>query len=412
MSYGDEPGENITRTRSAKGILSSIGSIPGWAIVLGSVVALYLIIYLALPHLFSGSVNAYIVTPILWCVLIALTLLASKYKPEGRLRFTRSLIWISLLVGAFQVAMLVIAGLLLGFGYSPYLFTTKAIFMNLAIVASALVGMEFSRAYLVNVFSKRYTTLTIALVTLLYTAISIPLFQFSGIGGGMQSLTFFGATLLPLLALNLLASYLVFHGGPLASIAYCGVIGVFWWFCPILPDLSWMMTAFVGVIAPVIGFLVVAGLIEKEEEKPSEAQGEAKKKGASLYGWIAVAIVIVVIIFGAFGFFGFHLAVVGGHSMEPTLKLGDIAVITEADIDSIKVGHIIQYREGNMTVLHRVIEIEHQGGSKVFITKGDAIDTTDTNPVHPEQIMGKVKFVVPKLGWVSIWIKNLVGQVA
>lgn len=378
----------------------------GWLIVLSAVLAVYFLLNLVFPHLFSGFILAYIAPPLLWCIVISLTLLVSKYGAQGKLNFTSSLITLSLLVGVLHLVFFIIAGIFLGFGKSPYLFTPKAIAMNFVLMASTLVGMEFSRAYLINIFAKRYFTLALVVIALLYAAVDIPLARFTISGNPGQIISFWGSTFLPLVAQSLLTSFLAFLGGPLASIAYCGILEAFEWFSPILPNLPWAVTAFLGTIAPIIGLVVVESLTKAEF---AEAESEPKG-GSSLIAWVVVAVVGVAILWFSLGLFGFRPILIAGRSMSPAMKLGDIAAVTKIPIESIKVGDVIQYRTEHGSVIHRVTKIWQKGDNRLFITKGDANDSPDTDPVHPNQILGKVTFVIPKLGWVSIGIKNLIGK--
>ncbi|MEM0043275.1 MAG: signal peptidase I [Sulfolobales archaeon] len=71
---------------------------------------------------------------------------------------------------------------------------------------------------------------------------------------------------------------------------------------------------------------------------------------------------------------GAHLiAVVEGHSMEPTLNTGDIVfIIPVSDPREIHVGDVIVFRRpsGEM-IIHRVISIIISGDKYYYVTKGD-----------------------------------------
>ena len=56
--------------------------------------------------------------------------------------------------------------------------------------------------------------------------------------------------------------------------------------------------------------------------------------------------------------------------------------------------------------MHRVIEIQEVGDAKFFITKGDANRNPDSDPVIPENVVGKLVFTIPKIGWVAIAVKG------
>ena len=100
-------------------------------------------------------------------------------------------------------------------------------------------------------------------------------------------------------------------------------------------------------------------------------------------------------------------------SMEPTLKIGDLLVICGGlkaeDIHaSPKDGDIIVFKNpdnpNGMPIVHRAIKKFQKNGKWYFITKGDNNYYDDYKLfgwIIPEDyIIGKVIFVIPKLGYV------------
>jgi len=83
-----------------------------------------------------------------------------------------------------------------------------------------------------------------------------------------------------------------------------------------------------------------------------------------------------------------------------------MVIASKVTPDVIAERDIIVFQQGEMRVIHRVIDIEGSGGSRQFITKGDANDSPDMDPVSPAQVKGKVMFAVPKLGWVTLMLRS------
>jgi len=373
-------------------------------IILGLMVAIYLVINLALPHTGHGFVSTYVIQPVIWGLLIFFILRLPRLQPRGKWQLRRDLPKLALMVGGFQVFCLVIGGLFCGFGKSPYSFTSQGILTNLIFVGSALVAMELSRAYIINSLSKRHTVLIMGLVALLFTMLSFSLSKFLGLGEPLATVTFLGGDAIPVLAENLLASFLAFLGGPIPAIAYRGVLKAFEWFCPILPDLSWGLKALLGSIVPALGFIAVHSLSSGQlriVRKEKRAKG-----GGSLVGGTLAAIVVLALLWFSLGLLPFFPSTVAGGSMSPTLHLGDMVIASKVNPDVIGERDIIVFQKGELKVIHRVIEIEESDGSIQFITKGDANDRADTAPVSPEQVQGKVIFVVPKVGWVTLILRR------
>ncbi|KYH36468.1 MAG: peptidase S26 [Candidatus Bathyarchaeota archaeon B24] len=304
------------------------------------------------------------------------------------------------------------AGLTTGFGKSPYTHTPIGILVNSFYITSMLLGMEFSRAYLLS--KTRKPTQAIILATLLYTFIQIPLAKLLTLTEPtpLEVVEFTGSQLLTGLASNLLASTLALLGGPLASLAYRAPIEAFWWFSPILPDLTWGWKTLIGVMPPIVGFITLIHQatpmeLRKLGIKPERMGGlrAIKRERREALWTVAMCTAIILTVWFSTGLLGLFPTVAISGSMRPTLEVGDIAIIVKTPVEKIKPGDIIQYATPDGMVLHRVVDIR----DGYFITKGDACSTPDPEPVHPLNVRGKLVAVIPKLGWASIYVKEAIG---
>lgn len=371
-------------------------------LVLGLLTGLYLVINLAQPLFPSAFVKTYVVQPLLWLLIAWVIYTLPRYRTAARRSMKRPLITLALTIGFFQVLLYAIGGLFSGFGESPYSFSPLGIVTNLFFVGSMLIGMELSRAWLVKRLARHHTLLAVALVTVIFTVLSLPLTQFARLSLSTESVAFLNSTFFPSLAANLLASLLALLAGPLASLAYLGVLQAFWWFLPVIPDLTWAITGLIGTVVPILGLLLV-----QKFYLPLTQRGRVRRvKEGSLAGWVIITGISVAIIWFSIGLFPLHPAAVYSGSMRPAMDVGDVVIIAKVTPDTIKPGDVVQFREGNYTVIHRVIEVVEIEGSKFFITKGDANNKPDTNPVIPGNVVGKAVFTIPKVGWVAIVVKG------
>lgn len=100
--------------------------------------------------------------------------------------------------------------------------------------------------------------------------------------------------------------------------------------------------------------------------------------------------------------FGYGKAVVVTGSMEPAIMAGDLIVIHEqADYRD---GDIVLF-EANSHITHRIVETTQTG----FITKGDANNVND-DEITKDQIVGKVVFTIPKIGYVAEFLATPFGM--
>ena len=110
---------------------------------------------------------------------------------------------------------------------------------------------------------------------------------------------------------------------------------------------------------------------------------------------------------------GHHLYVVLSGSMSPAFEAGGLVVVRPAEAEEIVVGDIITYwepGEGAKLTTHRVVEVEDENGLQ-FITKGDANEVVDQEPVPAENLVGKVVFAIPYAGYVADFAQSPQGLV-
>ncbi|MGD8554106.1 MAG: signal peptidase I [Anaerolineales bacterium] len=378
-----------------------------WAPVFGWALLVYLILYLRKPGGTPASVEMYVVQPLLWLSLAAVGWLGLRRGVSDRPRLTKQIAVMAGLVGGFQVSLLVIAGLIFGFGHSPYGHSPWVLLGNLYYGATILVGMELSRACIVAALGRKNPLMAVAVSTIFFALLGIPLARWKSVGDVGAVLRVSGTTLLPAMSENLVASFLSLIGGPGASIIYRGILQAFEWSSPILPNVSWQVGVFLGTVSPSIGLVVIWH--EYLRRLPKAADTGPRESGLST-GWVLVAMVGVGLIWLNAGLFGVQPTLVSGMSMAPALEAGDVAFVRQVPPQSVEVGDIIRFRVNGVYVLHRVVSIEGGGSGLWFITRGDANNVNDP-PVPASEMQGRVVLVVPKIGWVGIGARKVVAWI-
>lgn len=102
--------------------------------------------------------------------------------------------------------------------------------------------------------------------------------------------------------------------------------------------------------------------------------------------------------------FGYSSAVVISGSMAGSIEIDDMVLIHKQD--DYQVGDVITFESGSSLVTHRIVDEENGE----FITKGDANNTEDMEPVLFENIIGKVVFVIPKIGVFIQYLQTPLGM--
>lgn len=378
---------------------------PDWLLSCGMVCALPLLFDFVLPRLLPGFYGVYVAQPAVWLLVILYFLRLPRHRGVGRKRMLPVLIRLAGGIALFQIYLMVVAGFLGGFGKSPYSFTIGGILINLVYVATWLLGMELSRAWLLNRLLRRPATFFPVLLALLSTVVDIPVKQIPDLGSTLETWTqFCGSTALPAAMEHILASFLAMWGGALPALAYRGLLEAFEWFCPVLPDLNWAMKALTGTVVPLLGLTVI-------QEYYAFRLDPRRKRRTAGEGMVSTAIfgvAAVITIWFSLGVFPVRPAVIYSGSMRPTLEVGDIVIVAEKNPELLAAGDIIAYRveRSPIPTIHRVIEVEGSGVERKFVTKGDDNDQPD-DPVQPAQVEGKVVLVIPRLGWASITARKL-----
>lgn len=104
-------------------------------------------------------------------------------------------------------------------------------------------------------------------------------------------------------------------------------------------------------------------------------------------------------------------------SMEPTIMTGDAIIIRRASVDNLKVGDIVTYKSYDpsrygIMITHRIIDINNEDGTTAYVTKGDSkSNTRDPLLVKPEQVYGKVVMVIPKIGYIQVFLATKFGWI-
>ncbi|MGN0165550.1 MAG: signal peptidase I [Lachnospiraceae bacterium] len=90
--------------------------------------------------------------------------------------------------------------------------------------------------------------------------------------------------------------------------------------------------------------------------------------------------------------FGFSWAVVVSGSMSGSIEVNDVVIIHRQD--DYRAEDVITFQSGSSLVTHRISEVTDSG----YVTKGDANNSEDPEPAEPESVVGKVVFIIPKIG--------------
>lgn len=107
--------------------------------------------------------------------------------------------------------------------------------------------------------------------------------------------------------------------------------------------------------------------------------------------------------------FGYEIYNVVSGSMEPEIPVGSLIFVAPVQPESVIEGEIIAFESGDSVVTHRVVENKKLEGE--LITKGDANEGEDINPVPYAGVIGRVERHVPYMGEYMVIYTTNVGKV-
>ena len=144
---------------------------------------------------------------------------------------------------------------------------------------------------------------------------------------------------------------------------------------------------------------------------------EKKAKGGSfisalckILGIIIILAVIAVSLFLTIPkLMGYEIYNVETGSMSPAIPVGSVIFVEKVEPTEVKEGDIITFRNEGVMVTHRVTANNKLEGQ--FVTKGDANEIEDMEPVPYSLLMGKVVKYFPVFGKLLVVYNSMLGKV-
>lgn len=370
------------------------------ALILG----VYSLQYTSIASSIDSFLLSYVFIPTIWVGAVLFVHFTRNLKTQIQTRKLKD-IWLwSLVFACMYIVIMLFAGIVFGFGLSPYNRSAYGLFINILVVFIPLIGREFIRSYLVNSIKTRNKLISFIFIIFLLTFTSMNINRFTGITSLISGLELLGLYIGPELANNIFATYLVYLGGPIASIVYLGIIQLANFISPYLPNLTWIISALTGILFPIFFVVILNSIVNSMTIRVKEYNKE------SPIGWILTSILSILIIWFSLGVFSIYPSVIVTGSMEPVIMPGDIILvrrITDIEgINSLQVDDIIQFKRDDILISHRIVEINNNYDVIEFTTKGDNNPSRDYQKVKTEDIKGIVDKVVPKLGIPTLFLRS------
>jgi signal peptidase I len=123
---------------------------------------------------------------------------------------------------------------------------------------------------------------------------------------------------------------------------------------------------------------------------------------------IALALLLVATLFPIKG--NYQVKIVQSGSMEPSIQTGSVIVIQPSA--SYALNDVVTFGADtakDIPTTHRIVGLEGTPGKLLFTTKGDANEEADTRQVPERDVIGKVLFAIPYVGFVLDFARQPIG---
>lgn len=378
-------------------------------LIIYGILALYLLfnVFVIVPNRSEMNLYNELINPLMWIVMCVVAIFLGKdsgLRVRSGVNKTQSL----LIVLIIYIILYFLSGLIFGFERTPYSKDILSVLLNLWSFGSIIILQEYVRLQLVKNENKKMYNLV--LTTLVFFVLNLNYSNFLDNFTDFKTIFIYvSSVLLPAIAESAVLTYLIYTSGVKASIIYRLFVTIPPFLIPIVPSLDWFVTAVVGVVLPLAVYIYINYVNVVKNERLS--RGERKRYSPVVY----IPVFALIAVFAAFvmGLFKYQPVAVLSGSMSPTFNRGDAVIInklTKQEKNELKKGDIIQFISGTKYVVHRIYKVTNdEYGNKAFITKGDHNNAPDSDQVSLDNVIGKVSFSVPLIGYPSVWLTGVIS---
>lgn len=363
-----------------------------------------IIILIVVKNIFN--INKYFITIFFWLLIASLTFLLSKNN-NIRIKDKYGKAQTLLIITIFYLILYYLCGLFLGFEYSPYSRKIVDIFINIINFIFPVILQEYVRHLLVeNRYSNKSSIMFHnSLVIILFILLNISFNEFiHSLSSTMQFIKYFIGTILPISCQQILLTYLSKRCGFKSILFYRLPLEFIYILFPIFPKLDWFLLSMFNIMY----YFITYQIIDNEYFNFENRKRNAGK--LNFLSYFTIFCFVIITINFILGNFKYQPIAIMSNSMVPEFFKGDVIIvkkIEKKEYTNLKIGDIILYKIDDSVVSHRIVAINKNGKKLYFTTKGDNNNAPDSKYVKEEQIIGLVKYSIPKIGYPTVWLSEI-----
>ena len=151
----------------------------------------------------------------------------------------------------------------------------------------------------------------------------------------------------------------------------------------------------------------------KEQRKKRKSNKNLAARVCSILGTVLLIILVIVCVpLTLPRMAGIDIYTVVSGSMEPAIPTGSLVYVKNINPEDVKEDEVIAFYgaiDGGSIITHRVVTNSTVMGE--FITKGDANEENDMNPIPYDHLIGKVVLSIPKAGALAQTFSSMAGKI-
>ncbi|MBR6505878.1 signal peptidase I [Candidatus Saccharibacteria bacterium] len=320
-------------------------------------------------------------------------------------------------IAAKSTIIILIASLIVGFNLGLLVGFTRTFFppigntflFGLLPTIVAIVSTEIIRKIILdNAFNNKYLiSIITAAIAFFGISAEINIFTIDSVETGFIIIC---TIVLPIIAENLLATYLSRRAGITPSLIYRLSRGLYLYILPIAPNFSQYLYSVMWVTVPFLIYILVKRDLPEEVVKRGGKVEKPKSNNRrfSILAFPSMAVLITLTILVS-GVFRYKMIAIASNSMSPAFERGD-AVVYNKDAE-LETGDVLAFVHEGKTITHRIVKILEYDTGKVYYTKGDANSTSDNYEIREDSVLGKVLYVVKYIGLPTVLFKEIIGDI-
>lgn len=357
---------------------------------------LCLIIYLVVSQTvfipIYGDYFVYVLRPLSFIILTFFTyyLLGDKYTKS----MNRMLEIILIIVLAY-VVLYYTSGFIFGFTKSTYSTTILGILKNIYSIVLIIILQEYIRYRMLTYLGGKNTVLVI-LISLIFTLTEINYIKIMTTLNSAQTIEFVFSKLIPLICFNFFNSYIVMVTSYKGSLIFRIIPTLLQIIIPIFPTWNWYLLGCFEVVYIGISYYIIKFYLDKFNDV------RLLREKKSISGNLIFGTIIIIFILFVNGAFKYVPIAVMSNSMYPVFQRGDVLVYEKVDLKQLEVGNVLVFRLDDKIVLHRIRKITWKNDKIYIITKGDNLKSPDPQITTNEDVIGRMIFKVPAIGYPSV----------